>query len=309
MALLYYSSICSCVAISQAFEKYSHDKLTRMLNGSWSQQTLLDRALNLLFEISDGLLLLDDTVLEKPYAKNFPEASWVYSSKEGKVLYGIPVVLLVWSYKGYKIPIAFRVYKKGKSTKPQLALELLSYARNKLKLKPTFVLMDSWYSSKKILQRIDDYGWGFISQLKKNRKFNGVQLKKYRLLPYWNDIGFITGGLKVLVVKHRNKYYVTNRLSLDPKEVRKQYIARWGIEEIIRFLKSELNLESCQVGIERVLAEEEKRGEGAQEHHIALCILSCMVLQKEASKKNLTLYQMKRQLIMKGGRLLSLLLT
>jgi putative transposase len=228
MALVYFSRVCSCVAISQAFKKYSHDKLTRMLNGNWSQQRLLDRAVHFLFNIAGGVLLLDDTVIEKKYAQHFAEASWVYSSKERKAVYGISVVLLVWSCKEYKIPLAFRVWSKGKGkpSKQDLALELLSYARNQLKLKPEFVLMDSWYSSKKILKRIEDYGWGFISQLKKNRNFEGVQLKKYKPYPYWNEIGLLTGGLKVMVVRHRNNYYVSNRVSLDAKEMREYYVKR-----------------------------------------------------------------------------------
>ena len=72
------------------------------------------------------------------------------------------VVLLVWTDGHVRIPLAFRVWQKGGASKDDLALELLSYARNRLKGKPHFVLFDSWYPSKKLLKRLRDYGWYFV---------------------------------------------------------------------------------------------------------------------------------------------------
>jgi hypothetical protein len=43
MALLYFTNIATCAAIADAFDRVSHDQLTRMLNGSWSGPTLLPR--------------------------------------------------------------------------------------------------------------------------------------------------------------------------------------------------------------------------------------------------------------------------
>ena len=98
------------------------------------------------------------------------EAAWVWSNKDRKVLFGVSVVLLVWTDGQIRIPLAFRVWHKGGASKYDLALELLSYARNRLKCKPAFVLFDSWYPSKKLLKRIRDYGWYFVCQLKKNAR-------------------------------------------------------------------------------------------------------------------------------------------
>jgi hypothetical protein len=58
-------------------------------------------------------------------------------------------------------------------------LELLSYARNRLKCKPQLVLFDSWYPSKAWLERIGDYSGYFVCRLKKNRGFEGTPLYKY----------------------------------------------------------------------------------------------------------------------------------
>jgi putative transposase len=179
MALLYFTKVSACSTIAEVFTEASHDCLTRMLNGSWSGQTLLDRALRVLFTVVGGYLIVDDTVVEKPHAQLLNEAGWVWSSKRNKAVYGVSVVLVVWTDGQIRIPIGFRAWKKGGPSKFDLALELLSYARNWLKCKPQFVLFDSWYPSKQLLKRIADYGWYFVCRLKKNRCFEGVALHEY----------------------------------------------------------------------------------------------------------------------------------
>ena len=94
-----------------------------MLNGDWSGQTLLDWALRLLFLVVGGYLIVDDTVVEKPHAKRLNEAGWVWSSKRNKAVYGVSVVLLVWTDGQLRIPIGFRVWKKGGPSKFELAGE------------------------------------------------------------------------------------------------------------------------------------------------------------------------------------------
>jgi hypothetical protein len=40
---------------------------------------------------------IDDTVIEKPYSKELDGAGYVFSSSEGKVVFGYQVALLVWT--------------------------------------------------------------------------------------------------------------------------------------------------------------------------------------------------------------------
>src|SRR5205823_6507048 len=96
----------------------------------------------------------------------------------------------------YAFPSAFGCGRRG-APKFELALELLSYARNRLKCKPQFVLFDAWYPSKAWLERIGDYGWYFVCRLKKNRGFEGRPLHKYLRQPYWQATGFLSGKIKV----------------------------------------------------------------------------------------------------------------
>ena len=91
IALLHFTKVSTCSAIAEIVPKASHDCLTRMLNGDWSGQTLLDWALRLLFLVVGGYLIVDDTVVEKPHAKRLNEAGWVGSSKRNKAVYGVSV--------------------------------------------------------------------------------------------------------------------------------------------------------------------------------------------------------------------------
>ena len=69
------------------------------------------------------------------------------------------------------------------ASKYVLALELLSYARNRLHCRPEYVLFDAWYPSKALLKRIRDYGWYFVCRLKKNRRFNDQPLRDTGAIP------------------------------------------------------------------------------------------------------------------------------
>ena len=303
MALLYFTNLTTCSAIADAFDSVSHDRLTRMLQGPWSGHILLDLALRTLFTVAGGYLIVDDTVVAKPYARLLGEAAWVWSNKDRKILFGVSGVLLVWTDGQIRIPLACRVWHKGGASKYDLALELLSYARNRLKCKPHFVLFDAWYPSKKLLKRIRDYGWYFVCQLKKNRRFEGRALRCYKQQPYWHAVGALTGGLRVFVVRYRRKYYATNRLTLTTKEVRTLYRKRHEVEEVIRVLKSQLSLEGCQGGYKRVMAAQPYPEAGAQNHHIALCLVAYLMVERERLDQGYTWRQLKRRLILQGQQI------
>jgi putative transposase len=291
-ALLYYHGAASCVALAEALETVSHDRLTRMLQGNWSGQTLLERALHTLFVWERGYLILDDTVIPKPCATAIEGLAWVFSSQARKPVYGLSLVLLVWTNGILRIPLGMRLWRKGGPSKYALALELLSYARNRLRCHPDYVVFDAWYPSRALLKRIRDYGWYFVCRLKKNRRFNARPLRTYRRHPYWAARGWLSGGLKVLVVRHGKKYYATNRLTLAAAEVRQLYRVRSQIEEIIRVCKDQLGLSGCQA-----------RSERAQLHHLTCCLVAFCVLECERQARQLSIYKLKRQLSFRGRTL------
>ena len=104
----------------------------------------------------------------------------------------------------------------------------------------------------------------------------------------------------MFVVRHRRKYYVTNRLDLSAKEVHTLYRKRQAVEEVIRVLKSQLSLEGCQAGYKRSFAESSPLREGAQEHHIAMRLVAYLLVERERLDHGDTWRQRKRQLILTG---------
>ena len=288
-ALLYYRTSASCVALAEALHMVSHDRLTRMLQADWSGQRLLEHVCRLLFIWERGYLILDDTVLPKPFATAIEGLAWVFSSQARRPVYGFSLVLLVWTDGILRIPLGVRLWHKGGPSKYALALELLSYARNRLRCRPAYVLFDAWYPSKAMLRRIRDYGWYFVCRLKKNRRFNGHAVRHHRRHPYWAESGWLTGGLKVLVVRHGAKYYATNRLTLAAAEVRRLYRIRTQIEEVFRVCKAQLGLSGCQA-----------RSERAQLHHMTCCLVAFCVLERERYERGLSIYKLKRQLSFQG---------
>jgi DDE family transposase len=288
-ALLYYRTSASCVALAEALETVSHDRLTRLLQSDWSGQRLLELACRTLFVWERGYLLIDDTVIPKPFATAIEGLAWVYSRQDRQPVYGLSLVLLVWTNGTVRVPLGMRLWHKGGPSKYELALELLSYARNRLGCRPEYVLFDAWYPSRALLKRIRDYGWSFVCRLKKNRRFNGHAVRHHRRHPYWVESGWLSGGLKVLVVRYGKKYYATNRLTLSAAEVRRLYGVRAQIEEVIRVCKNQLGLTGCQAHSER-----------AQRHHITCCLVAFCVLERERQDRRLSNYKLKRQLSFKG---------
>jgi hypothetical protein len=98
---------------------------------------------------------------------------------------------------------------------------------------------------------------------------------------HWQATGSLTGDIKVFVVRYRRKYYATNQLSLTAKEVRTLYRKRQEVEEVIRVLKSHVSLEGCQAGYRRSSEAKPQGREGAQEHHIALCLVAYLIVECE----------------------------
>jgi DDE superfamily endonuclease len=188
-ALLYYRTSVNCVALAEALETVSHDRLTRLLRSDRSGPRLLELACRTLFVWDRGDLIIDDTVMPKPFATAIEGLAWVFSSLERKPRYGLSRVRLVWTNGTRRVPLGRRLWHQGGPSKYALELALLSYARNRLRCRPEYVLFEAWGPSKALLKRIGNYGWDFVCRLKKNRRCNGHAVRHQRRHPYWAECG------------------------------------------------------------------------------------------------------------------------
>ncbi len=301
-ALVFFSRLWTCKAMSSILEGCSHDRLTRLLAGNWCGKTLLYRVVFQLFDLHEGILLIDDTMIEKPHSKAFDDAFWSWCNTKKTTVFGITIVFIAWKSKDFLIPLSFRIWRKGGPSKLELTLEMLSEVRNQLRLKPDFVAFDSWYSAAKILKRIDDYGWKYVCRLRANRTFNEVQLKKLTWTPYESRVGTLNCGLKVRLVRYKKKFFATNRVLSTPKEIRDNYRQRQFIEELFKRLKSGLGIHGCQSGHSRSknavkISTDSPDSTSSQAHHIALCCLAYVVIEKERQKKVMSWYKLRETLV------------
>ena len=276
----------NCVSLARVVSNCSHDSLSRILkNKAFEWQTLLQTlVLRIAGKLQGGYLVIDDTVIDKSFATIIENLSWIFCSKENRSVFGLNIVVLVWSNGTYTLPLAIKIWKKnsGKS-KYDFALELLDYARNTLFLRPDYVVFDSWYASEKIIKTLSEYHWTFFTQLKKNRLFDGKQVRYRHKHPYWIEKGQIYTDIEVIVVKHGRKYFVTNDLSLSKQEIRDIYKTRWVIETMFRLLYDQIGIGQCQ-----------SFSLQAQTAHVHLCMMTVVLLEKAREMTEKTEYDFKR---------------
>ncbi len=264
----YVNTICfrnlkpTCTKISEQFNRniiydsekspyVSHDKLQRLLllEGKWNKY-LQKRYGHLIKSVKSrtrkSFLIIDDTVIAKPYSKELGILSWIYSSGDKQYLYGINVVFIIYSDGKTRYPLGFRIWNKNDNkTKIDLAIELLLEAKRRYHLKPNYVLMDSFYPAAKLLRTVRKLKWHWISKIKSNRLVDGIQAQDFFDYRYGNHIGRFSENIKALVVKDHDNYWATSDFSLTSIIVKKLYRNRQSIEEFFRILKSELRLEGC----------------------------------------------------------------
>lgn len=209
----------------------------------------------------------------------------MYSSLLEKSVYGYSVVLLCWTNGKLTLPISWRWYKVGGKSKVVLARSLLREAKEVWKLKPKRVLFDSWYASDELLNLVHRYRWTFVSQLKKNRIISGAPINQDLTEEGDQVVSAVTGLVMGKIVRHDDKFFLTNDLTLTLDQILSEYGFRWQIEDIFRFLKTELHLEECQV-----------RSKTAQETHLFSCLVAyCFVQKERQNSPDQTLYAIRAE--------------
>ncbi|NSW91890.1 MAG: transposase [Firmicutes bacterium] len=113
-----------------------------------------------------GWLIIDDVLLHKENSKHTDYVFKIKDHTTGKYVYGIQIVVLLWSNGIVRIPLGFKVYLDKKAakkfnktfkTKLQLAQELLESSIISA-IPFDFITFDTWYSSKDLLKFIQSKG-------------------------------------------------------------------------------------------------------------------------------------------------------
>jgi putative transposase len=208
-------------------------------------------------DLRKGLLVLDDTTLDKPYAQKMDLVTYHWSGKHQRVVKGIALLTLLWTEGKSLIPCEFRVYDKpqGGKTKNEHFQDMLRKAQER-GFAPDYVLMDSWYSSLENLKLIASFAWFFLTRLKSNRLVNPdgqgnrpiceIEIPPEGRVVHLRGFGFVR-VFRTVSKEGDAEYWATNDLGMT-EEKRKELEGKgWGIEVYHRALKQCCGVERAQV--------------------------------------------------------------
>jgi hypothetical protein len=231
-----------------------------------------------LIERGRGVLIVDDTTLDKPYAKKIELVHRHWSGKHHAVVDGINLITLVWSEGESLIPCDWRVFDKpndGMTKNDHFGAMVLTAEQRGFT--PECVLFDSWYASIDNLRLIRHRDWRWLTQLRSNRLVNPDRtgnravrdcvIAETGTVVHLKDYGMVK-VFRIVTPAGDTEYWATNDLEMDEGERLKYAEFAWGIEVDHRALKQE-----C--GVERAMV----RAGRAQRNHIGCAIRAFVRLE------------------------------
>ena len=294
-------------SLARSFLRRSLCSFTRFLGENvWTVEETLQIALDQFFQAlrinaRDILFLIVDDTLAKKTGKKIPGCGWHKDHAQNMAnVFGHQWVLSALLCKEFLFPLWAKLYHpKGTRgcgsfhTKIALAQKIIKALTLPIPCK-VYVLADSWYWAKTLVQVCQTCGYHMISQLKSNSvlwmhgqktnvtclldlasSYREVSLfvygkaKTLRIAKFIGDIKGL-GKVAVVVVKEKRKkpiYLVCTNIHLPAIHVIKFYAKRWKIEQMIKDLKQRLGFGDYQV-----------RDLQAIQRHVALVLLSYFVL-------------------------------
>ena len=139
----------------------SHDAFTKLLLRTPQDTGALWEEAEHMVSRNSGVLVLDDTTLDKPYSKKIPLVTNHWSGKHHRVVKGINLIILLWTDGEKLVPTDHRIHDKpfGGRTKNEHFSDML-YAARERGLNPDYTVFDSCYTSLDNLKQLE--GWDGI---------------------------------------------------------------------------------------------------------------------------------------------------
>lgn len=316
--------------------KISHDKITKFLNAKildghdlWervNRNNILTSSNEDKWEEND--LIIDDTIISKPYRKENKHICWHYNHAIGRCEKGVNLMSCVLRNGQFATPINYRIinkteyYKdkktlkdkrKSKVTKNEHLREILKESTKKLKGKYSYILADNWFCSKDNINYIhNEIKKNFILGIKSNRLIQiegigGTQPNHFVKLGSANldvdrvyrirlkGVSFPLSLVKK-VFKNGGKgnigvtYLISNDITLTSDALYKRYQKRWRIEEYHRSLKQYVSV-----------SKSPSRSENAQPNHIVLSMMAYSELELLGKSTNKSIHALRYELLLKSN--------
>jgi hypothetical protein len=301
----------------------SHDQVSRMLGSpkmTSKDWWLMVKPQVRKIERAEGLMILDDSIEEKPYTDENEIVCWHYDHSKDRNVKGINFITTLYYAQGVALPVAFEIVSKtekyidkktgkekrrSRTTKNELARHMLQAAHNN-KIPFKYVLTDIWFASAENMCFVKlDLKNDFIMALKSNRKValskvdksNGKYQRIDQLelpegttqLVYLEGVPFPLHLVRQIFTNEDGstgvRFLVTSDLTLDADQIVIIYQKRWKVEEYHRSLKQNASL-----------AKSPTRTETTQTNHFVAALWSFVKIELLKVQTNKNHYQLKAQL-------------
>ena len=232
-----------------------------------------------------GFLVIDDTVNPKVQAKKMQGLSYNYSHTEGKSIWSHCVVTsnlvvgdisIPLNYKSYFTEENCLKYSKSFMGKSDIAVDFIDSFEKPFNCDKIYCLVDSWYTSPKLIDSSLGRGFHIIEALKSNRKISPLRItmqlkefakyinpstldvvtvkgKEYRVYKYEGKVSKVEDALVLIYYEADGEnfkapvYLMSTDLELDAQTIIEYYRNRWCIETNYKYLKSHLGFDEYKV--------------------------------------------------------------
>jgi hypothetical protein len=259
----------------------SHDQIQRSLAGEAQASSDLWRVAKphvRKIESSDGVMIVDDSIGEKPYTDENDIVCWHYDHSQQRAVKGINFVTCLYHSQGVSLPVGFELVRKterytdpksgkekrrSKRTKNEMYRDLLQQAvKNQIPFQ--YALNDIWFSSAENMNFVKiTLEKEFVMPLKSNRKVatsaDAKQNGRYQsvdtlelepmnpVIVYLEGVEFALLLVKQVFTNDDDStgilYLVTSDTTLDGNGMTTIYQKRWNVEPYHKSLKQNASLE------------------------------------------------------------------
>ena len=280
----------------------AHDAYTRLLQRLPPDSNALWEEVRPVVNLTGGVLVIDDSTLDKPYASQMALVTRHWSGKHGRVVQGINLISLVWTDRACRLPCDFRLFHKAEDglSKNDHFQQMVSQAQER-GFEPELVMFDSWYSGLANLKLLRSQGWHWLTQLKGNRQVSldrsGARAIRDILIPIQGCQVHLKGygWVKVFRTVGTNgdaEYWATSRLDMSIEQAAFHALDAWQIEVYHRGLKQFAGVERGQY-----------RLEVSQRNHIGLAIRAFLRLEVHRLRTGISWFEAKTDIIRAAMRM------
>jgi hypothetical protein len=254
-----------------------HDAFTRLLHRLQPDPETLWQEARAQVDLDDGILVLDDSVLDKPYAEFIELVGRHWSGKHHAVVQGIDLVTLLWTDGDRHVPCDYRIFHKPEGLTKNDHFRCMIRAAHGRGFKPRCVAFDGWYSSLDNLKLLRELGWAWLTRLKANRLVNKDKqgqrpLSRTEISASGTVVWLVGYGLvlvfKIVAPDGDIAYWATSDLSMTDLTRQQHAEYSWAIESYHRGIKQCVEVERCQA-----------RSGQAQRNHIGLALRAFLRLE------------------------------